>query len=156
MRRLTLAALIALFPALLWVAGNAAHADAPSQPQIRALEPWLALPSRLALALESSRELCTAGTLTKISWNISGGSAPYALSIEDSAVDVSADNVRINCGALPTDPLTGELIARQTKTFRASVSDSRGVTTSASVAVTLTTPPYLAADTALRYETPTT
>ena len=153
MRRLTLAALIVLTIALLWVAGNPARADAPPQPQIRALEPWLALPSRLALALESSRELCTAGTLTEISWNISGGSAPYALSIEDSAVDVSADNVRINCGALPTDPLTGELIARQTKTFRASVSDSRGVTTSASVAVTLTTPPYLAADTALRYET---
>ena len=153
MRRLTLAALIALLPALLGAAGNAARADAPPQPQIRALEPWLALPSRLALALESSRELCTAGTLTEISWNISGGSGPYALSIEDSAVDVSADNIRINCGALTTDPLTGELIARQTKTFHASVSDSRGVATSASTTVTLTTPPYLIADTALPYKT---
>ena len=153
MRRLTLAAVVVLLPTLLWAAGNAARADAPPPPQIRALEPWLALPSRLALALESSRELCTAGTLTEISWQISGGSAPYALSIEDSAVDVSAENLRINCGALPTDPLTGELIARQTKTFHASVSDSRGVTTSASVTVTLTTPLYLAADTALRYQT---
>ncbi len=152
-RRLTLAALIVLTIALLWVAGNAARADAPPQPQIRALEPWLALPSRLALALESSRELCTAGTLTEISWQISGGSAPYALSVEDSAVDIGADNIRINCGALPTDSLTGELIARQTKTFHASVSDSRGVAASASVTVTLAAPPYLAADTALRYET---
>ena len=152
-RRLTLAALIVLTIALLWAAGNAARADAPPQPQIRALEPWLALPSHLALALESSRELCTAGTLTEISWSISGGSAPYALSVEDSAVDVSADNIRINCGALPTDSLTGELIARQTKTFHASVSDSRGVAASASVTVTLAAPPYLAADTALRYET---
>ena len=89
----------------------------------------------LHLELESSRNLCTAGTLTEVSWQISGGSAPYALSIENSTVDVSADNVRINCGALPTDPLMGELLARQTKTFHASVSDSRGVTTSASAIV---------------------
>ena len=144
---------LALLAALLWAADNVARADAPPQPQIRALEPWLVLPSRLTLALESSRELCTAGTLTEISWQISGGSAPYALSIEDSVVDVSAENIRINCGALPTDPLTGELIARQTKTFHASVSDSRGVATSASVTVTLAAPPYLVADTALRYKT---
>ena len=110
-------------------------------------------PERLTLELESSRELCTAGTLTEIMWKISGGSAPYALSVENSAVDVSADNARINCGALPIEPLTGELIARQAKTFRASVSDSRGVTTTAAVTVTLTAPPYLIADTTLRYET---
>ena len=40
-RRLTLAVLIALLPALLWAAGDAARADAP--PPLRALEPWLAL-----------------------------------------------------------------------------------------------------------------
>ena len=107
----------------------------------------------LYLKLTSSRELCTAGTLTEISWKISGGTAPYTLTIEGSAVDASADNLRINCGALPTDPRTGELAASQTKTFRGSLRDSRGVTTTATAAVTLTTPPYLAADTALRYET---
>ena len=48
MRRLTLAALIALTAALLWAAGNTARADAPPQPPLHALEPWLALPSRLA------------------------------------------------------------------------------------------------------------
>ncbi len=48
MRRLTLAALIALTAALLWAAGNAARADAPPPPQIRALEPWLALSQRPA------------------------------------------------------------------------------------------------------------
>ena len=107
----------------------------------------------LHLELRSSRELCTAGTLTEVSWTISGGVAPYTLSIEGEAVDADADNIRINCGPLPTDPHTGELLAAQPKTFHASVSDSRGVATAASVAVTLTTPPYLAADTALRYET---
>ena len=107
----------------------------------------------LYLKLTSSRDVCTAGTLTEISWEISGGTAPYMLSVEGKTVDVDADNIRINCGALPTDPRTGELAASRTKTFRGSVRDSRGVTTTATTLVTLTTPPYLAADTALRYET---
>ena len=42
MRRLRLAALIALVAALLWAAGDAARADAPTTP-LRALEPWLAI-----------------------------------------------------------------------------------------------------------------
>ena len=149
------ALLLVLLPALLWQAGGTARADAPPAPELRRAEPWLALAAqpRFTLWLTSSRNLCTAGTLTEVSWNISGGSAPYRLTIEGETVDASADNVRINCGALPTDPLTGELLARQTKTFHASVSDSRGVATSASATVTLTTPPYLAADTALPYKT---
>ena len=109
--------------------------------------------SLLYLQLTSSRNLCTAGTLTELSWQIAGGTPPYTLSIEGSAVDVSAGNVRINCGALPYNPRTGELAASRRKTFRGSLRDSRGVTTTARAAVTLTTPPYLAADTALRYET---
>ena len=78
---------------------------------------------------------------------------PYSLRVEGAAVDVTADNARINCGALPRDPRTGELAASRTKTFRGSLRDSRGVTASATAPVTLTTPPYLAADTALRYNT---
>ena len=107
----------------------------------------------LYLKLTSSRELCTAGTLTELSWKIAGGVAPYTLSVEGETVDADADNIRINCGALPTDPRTGELAASRTKTFRGLVRDSRGVTASATAPVTLTTPPYLAADTTLRYET---
>ena len=107
----------------------------------------------LYLQLTSSRELCTAGTLTEISWTVSGGVPPYSLTIEDAAVDAQADNIRINCGALPYDPRTGELAASRTKTFQGSLRDSRGVTTTATALVTVITPPYLAADTALRYET---
>ena len=84
-------------------------------------------PPRLSLALESSRELCTAGTLTEISWQISGGSAPYALSVENSAVDVSADNVRINCGALTETEAADAETALAAKTITAVVTDSRGV-----------------------------
>ena len=107
----------------------------------------------LYLKLTSSRELCTAGTLTEISWEIAGGTPPYTLSIEGEMVDVDADNIRINCGALPYDPRTGELAASRTKTFRGSLRDSRGVTATATAPVTLITPPYLAADTTLRYKT---
>ena len=84
-------------------------------------------PPRLALALESSRELCTAGTLTEISWQISGGSAPYALSIEDSAVDVSADNIRINCGALTETEAADAEAGLAARRITAVVTDSRGV-----------------------------
>ena len=84
-------------------------------------------PPRLALALESSRELCTAGTLTEVSWKISGGSAPYALSVENSAVDVSADNVRVNCGALTEAEAGDAEAALAAKTVSAVVTDSRGV-----------------------------
>ena len=92
-------------------------------------------PPRLSLALESSRELCTAGTLTEISWQISGGSAPYALSIENSAVDVSAENVRINCGALTETEAADEEAALAAKTVTAVVTDSRGVRRQASLDV---------------------
>ena len=149
------ALLLILFAALLWPAGGTARADTPPAPELRRAEPWLTLAAqpRFTLWLTSSRDLCTAGTLTEISWQISGGSAPYRLTIEGETADPNADNVRINCGPLPTDPLTGEMLARQTKTFHASVSDSRGVATSASATVTLITPPYLAADTTLPYKT---
>ena len=84
-------------------------------------------PERLALELESSRELCTAGTLTEIMWKISGGSAPYALRVENSAVDVSADNARINCGALSEAEAADEDAALAAKRITATVTDARGV-----------------------------
>ena len=92
-------------------------------------------PERLALELESSRELCTAGTLTEVSWKISGGSAPYALSVENSAVDVSADNARINCGALSEAEAADEDAALAAKQVTAVVTDARGVRREAAIDV---------------------
>ena len=92
-------------------------------------------PPRLALELESSRDLCTAGTLTEVSWKISGGSAPYALSVENSAVDVSADNVRVNCGALTEAEAGDAEAALAAKTVSAVVTDSRGVQRTAALDV---------------------
>ncbi len=129
--RLRLTTLVlALLAALLGSAGEQIRADAPPPPELPRAEPWLTLPApppRLALTLESSRELCTAGTLTEISWQISGGSAPYALSVENSAVDVSADNVRVNCGALTEAEAGDAEAALAAKTVTAVVTDSRGV-----------------------------
>ena len=123
-------ALIALLAALLWLAGEQTRADAPSPPELRRAEPWLTLavpPPRLALTLRISRTLCTAGTLTEVSWQISGGAPPYRLNVDDLAVDVSAENVRINCGALSETEAADAEAALAAKTITAVVTDSRGV-----------------------------
>ena len=123
------ALLLILFAALLWQAGMAARADAPPQPELREAEPWLTLAAqpRFSLWLTSSRDLCTAGTPTEISWNISGGSAPYRLTIEGEAVDANAENIRINCGALTETEAADEQAALAAKRITATVTDSRGV-----------------------------
>ena len=123
------AASLILLAALLWAAAGTARPAAPPQPQLRAAEPWLTLAAqpRFTLWLTSSRELCTAGTLTEISWNISDGSAPYHLTIEGEPVDPNADNVRINCGPLTETEAADEQTALAAKTITATVTDSRGV-----------------------------
>ncbi len=136
MRLAAAVVLVGLLTALLGAAGPA-RADAPSEPDAPSAERWSADPrlwlaliewrQRLRLELASSRELCTAGTLTEVSWKISGGSAPYALSIENSAVDVSADNARINCGALSEAEAADEDAALAAKRISAVVTDARGV-----------------------------
>ena len=128
--------LIGLLAGLLGAAGLA-RADAPPESDEPPAERWSADPrlwlaliewrQRLRLELESSRELCTAGTLTEISWEISGGTPPYALSVEGSPVNASADNVRINCGALSETEAADEKAALAAKRVTAVVTDSRGV-----------------------------
>ena len=89
----------------------------------------------LTLELRSSRELCTAGTLTEVSWEIGGGTPPYALSVEGSAVDVAADNVRVICGARAEPPAPDADAALEPKRVTATVTDSRGVQRKASLDV---------------------
>ena len=129
--RLRLAALVlALLAVLLGSAGELARADAPPAPDLPRAEPWLTLPvppPRLTLALRISRTLCTAGTLTEVSWQISGGVSPYRLNVDDLAVDVSAENVRINCGALSEAEAADAEAALAARRITAVVTDSRGV-----------------------------
>lgn len=79
----------------------------------------------LTLSLESSRELCTANTLTELSWEITGGVPPYALMIDGQKVDPNAESHRVNCGPMQIDPQTEEPLPNQKKTFSGSAMDSR-------------------------------
>ena len=82
-------------------------------------------PAPLRLELTSSRELCTAGTLTELSWTITGGAPPYTLTIDGQTVDAGAESHRVNCGPLDVDPMTDEPLHNPTKVFTATVSDSQ-------------------------------
>ncbi len=85
------------------------------------------LTERLTLELASSREICTAGTLTEVSWQISGGKPPYKLQVEGTPVNADADNLRINCGALSEAEAADEAAALAAKRVTAVVTDARGV-----------------------------
>ena len=85
------------------------------------------LAERLTLELTSSRELCTAGTLTEISWAIAGGTPLYSLEIEGSPVAADADSIRINCGALTQAEAADEEAELAAKRISAVVTDARSV-----------------------------
>ncbi len=90
-------------------------------------------PLPLSLTLDSSRDLCTANTLTEVSWQITGGNAPFSLSVEGQPVTARGGNGRltVNCGSLPS---AGE---PQIRKITAEVTDARGRRASASVRLSL-------------------
>ena len=103
----------------------------------------------LTLELTSSRDLCTANTLTELSWTISGGIPPYTLTIDGETVNPDAESHRANCGAIPTDPFTGDPVANPTKTFNATVTDSPSSPNTTSDTATVTLLDAIAAPTLL-------
>jgi len=105
-------------------------------------------PDPLALELTSSRDLCTAGTLTELSWTITGGKPPYALAIDGQTVNVAADSHRANCGPIPTDPVTGEPADDPTMVFTATVTDSQATPATATSSLNVELAPPLPAMTA--------
>ena len=122
------ALLLILFAALLGPAVGTARADAPPQPELRRAEPWLALHEapRLALELDHSRPRCTSGTLTEVSWSISGGVPPYALSVNGEAVDPGASSARVPCGSAVDDALEWLLGIGNERYITATATDSTG------------------------------
>ena len=108
------------------------------------------LPDPLTLALASTSELCTANTLAELSWTISGGKAPYTLTIDGETVNARAEFHDVNCGPLKLEPLTSEPLIDQFKTFQALVNDEHGVSASAGATVEVLGPgaPTLSAQTA--------
>ncbi|MDE0194592.1 MAG: fibronectin type III domain-containing protein [bacterium] len=94
----------------------------------------------LSVTLTSSRAVCTANTLTELTWTITGGVPPYRLGIDGVAVARTAASHRANCGPLATDPESGAPLPNQTKTFTATVTDARGVSATGAVSAELAAP----------------
>ena len=58
-------------------------------------------PPELALDIESSRKLCTEGTLTEIRWSATGGTGPLNLQINGEPVAELDGTTKVNCGLIP-------------------------------------------------------
>ena len=108
----------------------------------------------LTLTLTSSRALCTAGMLTELSWEITGGLKPHRLFIGGKKIDLgNVESLRVSCGSIATDPVTGDPVANPTKTFSATVKDERGVAASTEIWIALTALSYPEESKSLRYST---
>ena len=93
------------------------------------------LPDPLTLELVSADPLCTANTAAELRTTVSGGKAPYTLTIDGETVDARADFHDVNCGPLKVDPLSSEPLIDQFKSFQALVIDEHGVNASAGATV---------------------
>ncbi len=118
MLRCVVLGLIALF-----ACAAVAHAQQPAEP--------------LTLKLTSSRQLCTAGTLTQVSWIISGGTPPYALTINGEEVAAAAPHALASCGAMVDDGLEWLLSIGRQRHVTAVATDSLGAAATASARLTL-------------------
>ena len=95
----------------------------------------------LALKLFISGAPCAEPTLRELSWIISGGAPPYTLTIDGQTVDTGRWSTGVLCGLLPTDPQPCDPEPKLRQTFRAVVTDSRGVTAEAEQQVAVAKPP---------------
>ena len=87
--------------------------------------------SPLSLQVRASHEICTADSLTEVTWDINGGSAPYVLAVDGNRIPSGHTSADVQCGPLP--PVKpGET---PTRTINALVTDAGGQTLSATVRV---------------------
>ena len=91
-------------------------------------------PDPLTLTITAERSECTAGTLNPVSWEITGGTAPYTLTVAGQSVDPTAESVNVTCGALPDGA------SEAPATISAVVTDAAGTTVTASAAYTIVPP----------------
>ena len=98
-----------------------------------ALSPAQSAPP-LTMILTAERSECTAGTLNPVSWTITGGTAPYRLTVDGQSVDPDAESATVTCGALPRGASTAPA------TIPGSVTDAGGGWTEASAAYTIVPP----------------
>ena len=106
-------------------------------------------PEPFSLTVTAGRSECTAGTLNPVTWEISGGTLPYTLTLPPYTVFDASDNayaagIPVPCGDLPEGASTAPT------TFMAVVTDARGATATASTVYTIVPP--LPAPTGLRLD----
>ena len=102
--------------------------------------------TKLGLVLTTDRSECTAATRISVSWEIMGGTPPYAVivageTVVSDPVDWHGGNLRLTCGTMP------EGASSAPETITASVTDGTGAMATASAAYTIV-PPLPAPETA--------
>ena len=98
-----------------------------------------AAPPALRLTLAAERAECTAGTLNPVTWEITGGAAPYRLTVDGASVDAGAEGAHATCGALPDYGIWLPVTAAP-GTITAVVTDATGAPATASAAYTIVPP----------------
>ena len=91
-------------------------------------------PDPLTLTIAAERSECTAGTLNPVSWEISGGTPPYTLTIDGAPMDADAEGATVLCGALPRGA------SEAPATFMAVVTGANGAQATARAAYTIVPP----------------
>ena len=86
---------------------------------------------------------CIETSVAELNWNISGGVPPYTVAVgEGQPVAVRLRwSLVVDCGLLPTDPQPCDPEPKSHQTFRAVLTDSRGVTATAELQVAVAEPP---------------
>ena len=91
----------------------------------------------LELEITASRALCTAGSVTDVSWTIRGGVAPYELAIDGQPVDSTASSARITCEPPADEGLAWLLGFDGSQLIVVSATDADGAIATASTRVAL-------------------
>ena len=92
-------------------------------------------PEPLALELYMTSVPCAEPTGRTMRWRISGGVPPHTVTVDGQPVNTRFGVAWVNCGLLPTDPSPCDPEPKLHQTFKAVVTDSRGVTAEAELQV---------------------
>ena len=98
-------------------------------------------PEPLALELYMTIVPCAEPTGRTMRWRISGGVPPHTVTVDGQPVNTRFGVAWVNCGLLPTDPSPCDPEPKLHQTFKAVVTDSRGVTAEADLQVPVVEPP---------------
>ena len=95
----------------------------------------------LTLELYMASVPCAEPEGRTMGWRISGGVPPHTVTVDGQPVNTRFGVARVNCGLLPTDPSPCDPEPKLHQTFKAVVTDSRGVTAEAELQVPVAEPP---------------